>query len=196
MDGVLVDAAPWHYQAFNGALREFGFEISAEEHAKHYNGLPTRVKLKMLSVLHGLPTELHSKIEQIKQQLTQEIVAFHCKRAPETIRILERLKNEGHLLAVCSNSIRSSIDMILGSLEIGHYFDFILSNEDVSAPKPDPEIYLKAVSLSGYSPSRCIAIEDTELGVTAALAAGIPALRIQGTHELSYELIKQFAQAL
>ena len=196
MDGVLVDAAPWHYLAFNAALREFGFEISAEEHAQRYNGLPTRIKLEMLSKSHGLSKDLYPKIQQIKQQMTEQIIVSNCKRAPKTIKLLERLKNDGHKLAVCSNAIRSSIELILGKLEITHYFGFILSNEDVLRPKPDPEIYLKAVALSGYPACQCMAIEDTELGVSAALAAGIQVFHILGTNELSYELIGGFIRTL
>ena len=59
MDGVLIDAREWHYEALNRALRLFGMEISRTDHLTTFDGLPTRRKLEMLSSTNGLPVELH-----------------------------------------------------------------------------------------------------------------------------------------
>ena len=58
MDGVLVEAKDWHYEAFNKALDVFGLPISRSEHLSLYDGLPTRKKLEMLTEKKGLPTQL------------------------------------------------------------------------------------------------------------------------------------------
>jgi beta-phosphoglucomutase-like phosphatase (HAD superfamily) len=67
LDGVLVDATEWHYEALNRALRLFGFGITRYEHLAGYNGLPTRRKLEMLSVEKGLPVALHGMVGRLKQ---------------------------------------------------------------------------------------------------------------------------------
>ena len=70
MDGVLIEAKEWHYEALNQALGIFGYEINRFEHLTSYDGLPTRVKLNKLTVEKGLPESLHGFINEMKQQYT------------------------------------------------------------------------------------------------------------------------------
>lgn len=79
MDGVLIEAKDWHYEALNGALELFGMSISRYDHLVTYDGLPTKKKLEMLSLERGLPKGLHKFINDMKQQYTMEIVHAKCK---------------------------------------------------------------------------------------------------------------------
>ena len=79
MDGVLIEAKNWHYEALNKSLRLFGHEISKVDHLTTYDGLPTWKKLEMLSIERGLPVELHEFINEMKQLYTMEIVHTQCK---------------------------------------------------------------------------------------------------------------------
>jgi beta-phosphoglucomutase-like phosphatase (HAD superfamily) len=79
MDGVLIEAKDWHYEALNRALSLFGFEISRYDHLTTYDGLPTRKKLEMLSLEADLPRELYDFINEMKQIYTMEIVHAQCK---------------------------------------------------------------------------------------------------------------------
>ena len=81
MDGVLIDAKEWHYEALNKALSLFGYEISRYDHLITYDGLPTKDKLKMLSMERGLPEKLHPYINQLKQKYTIERVNMEIGRA-------------------------------------------------------------------------------------------------------------------
>ena len=78
LDGVLVDATEWHYEALNRALGLFGFNIARYEHLTTYNGLPTRKKLEMLSVEKGFPRGLQSLTHQIRQKYTREEILRSC----------------------------------------------------------------------------------------------------------------------
>ena len=66
MDGVLIDAKDWHYEALNKSLELFGMEISRYDHLVTFDGLPTKKKLEMLSLERGLPEELHNFINRLK----------------------------------------------------------------------------------------------------------------------------------
>ena len=114
MDGVLIDATDWHYEALNDALALFGMAIPREQHLAVYDGLPTRHKLKTLTLTRGLPARLHGFINELKQRRTLELAFTHCR--PKFIHqfALSRLKAEGYRLAVCSNSIRQTVDAMLG----------------------------------------------------------------------------------
>ena len=76
MDGVLIDAKDWHYEALNKALGLFGIEISQYDHLHTFDGLPTKVKLEMLSEKYYLPEQLHSFVNQMKQLYTTQIVEW------------------------------------------------------------------------------------------------------------------------
>src|SRR5476649_554944 len=95
MDGVLIDAKEWHYEALNKALGLFGMEISRYDHLVTYDGLPTRQKLEMLSLEKGLPRALHTFLNQLKQEFTFELIQTKCKPVFRHQYALARLKNEG-----------------------------------------------------------------------------------------------------
>ena len=149
LDGVLVDAKEWHYEALNRALGLFGMEVSRYDHLVTYDGLPTLKKLEMLSIERGLPRSLHKLINDIKQQYTMEIVHAQCKAIFYHEYALSKLNQDGYKLAVCSNSIKKTIETMLESAGISQYFDFYISNQDVKKPKPDPEMYIKAFKKFG-----------------------------------------------
>src|ERR1700738_2790496 len=103
MDGVLIEAKDWHFEALNRALRLFGFEISRYDHLTTFDGLPTRRKLQILSTVHELPAELHDLINDMKQRYTMEIVNARCKPRFAHEYALSQLHALGYRLAVASN---------------------------------------------------------------------------------------------
>ena len=185
MDGVLIDAKEWHYEALNRALDLFGMPISRFDHLTTFDGLPTRKKLEMLSVERGLPEELHEFINEMKQAYTMEIVHAQCKPTFIHEYALSRLKTAGYRLAVCSNSVRQTVVTMMDKANLTPYLDLMVSNEDVSKGKPDPEMYLKAISTFGLLPTECLIVEDNENGIRAARASGANVLvvkDVQDTH--------------
>jgi len=191
MDGVLIDAKDWHYEALNKALALFGFEITRTEHLSTYDGLPTSVKLKKLTIEKGLPKKLHKFISEIKQQYTIQIIQEQCRPRFNHEFALMKLKAEGYRIAVCSNSIRMTIEMMMDYAKLTQYLEFIVSNQDVKNAKPDPEIYLTAMEKMGLSPDECLICEDNENGIKAALASGGHLLNIVTVDDVNYENIKK-----
>lgn len=189
MDGVLIEAKDWHYEALNRALNLFGFNISRYDHLVTYDGLPTSRKLEMLTVERGLPKGLHPFINEMKQRYTEEYIFTRCK--PKFIHqyALSRLKSEGYNLAVASNSIRKSIDLMMEKADIDKYLDFKLSNQDVAKAKPDPEIYNLAISRLGLTPKECLICEDNQNGIKAALASGAYLFKVDTVNDVTYNNI-------
>lgn len=190
MDGVLIEARDWHYEALNRALRLFGFEISRYAHLSTYDGLPTSKKLEMLSIESDLPRALHGFINEMKQQYTMEIVHTECRPTFSHELALSTLKAQGYRLAVASNSIRSTVHTMMERSNLARYLDLMLSNEDVAKPKPDPEIYVAAMRGLGLEPHECLIVEDNDNGVKAALASGAHLLRVRDVHEVNIENIE------
>lgn len=195
LDGVLVDATEWHYEALNRALALFGFEITRYEHLTTYNGLPTRRKLEMLSVEKGLPRALHGLISRIKQAYTVQEIQTRCWPNFEKEYMLARLRREGYRLAVCSNAVRESVVMMLERSGILGYFELVVSNEDVSNPKPHPEIYTETCRRMGLTPSRVVVVEDAPHGIEAARRAGAIVCEVSGFPEVDWKRVGGFVNA-
>lgn len=189
MDGVLIDAREWHFEALNRALDLFGFQISRYDHLVTYDGLPTSTKLNMLTRERALPAQLHTLINDLKQQYTLSIVQASCSPTFHHQYALARLKAEGYRLALCSNSISRTIAIMMEKAQLANYMEFCLSNEDVSCPKPHPEIYIKAMARLDVSPQNTLVIEDNENGIKAAIASGAHIMRVAGPDDVTYAAI-------
>jgi beta-phosphoglucomutase len=189
MDGVLIEAKEWHYEALNKALDLFGMAISRYEHITTYDGLPTKTKLQMLSIERGLPEQLHAFINDMKQLYTMEMVHSQCK--PKFIHeyALSRLKGNGYKLAVCSNSIRNTVETMMEKASLRQYLDIIISNQDVCKGKPDPEMYVKAMENLDLQPEECLIVEDNENGIKAAKASGAHLLVVEDVMDTNYKNI-------
>lgn len=192
MDGVLIEAKNWHYEALNRALKLFGFEITHDDHVTTYDGLPTSRKLEMLSNEYDLPRELHPFIEEMKQAYTMEIIHTECK--PRFIHeyALSKLKESGYKLALASNSIRKTVEMMMFYSCLDQYLEIALSNEDVKRAKPYPDIYLKAIDLLGLKAHECVIVEDNEKGIQAAIAAKAHVLKVKEVTDVTLQNIQLF----
>jgi beta-phosphoglucomutase len=189
MDGVLIDAKDWHYEALNTALRLFGSEISRYDHLVTFDGLPTRDKLEMLTIEKDFPRGLHKFVNVMKQQYTMEIVYSKCKPTFHHQFALSSLKAHNYKLAVCSNSIKNSIQIMMEKSGLLEYLDFFISNEDVNKGKPDPEMYNLAIAKLGLTPQECLIVEDNENGLKAAYASGANVLKVDTVEDVNFENI-------
>lgn len=191
MDGVLIDAKEWHYEALNRALELFGMPISRFDHLTTFDGLPTRKKLEMLSLDRGLPNQLHEFLNEMKQRYTMEIVHTQCKPRFVHEYALSGLKSRGYKLAVCSNSVRATVETMMQKAELEKYLELMVSNEDVYKGKPDPEMYIKAMSYFQFQPDECLIVEDNENGIKAAQASGGHLLVVRDVAETNLENITE-----
>ncbi|RFA22633.1 HAD family hydrolase [Subtercola boreus] len=189
MDGVLVDAKEWHYEALNLALGLFGYTIQRTEHVETFDGLPTKRKLEILTAERGLPAGLHRFINEMKQSYTMEMIHTRCRPTFAHQFALAHLKREGMLIGVASNSIRESVELMMQKTALSQYLDVLLGATDVKLPKPDPDIYLEAVSRLGLTSAEVLVVEDNQNGIAAAKAAGCHVLEVEDTHEVNLENI-------
>jgi len=190
MDGVLIDAKDWHYEALNRALKHFGFDISRYDHLVTFDGLPTKAKLKMLSIERGLPDGLHEFLNQLKQIYTLELVHAKCKPVFQHEYALSRLTQDGYLLAVASNSVRQSVDLMMEKSGLAKYLTVQLSNEDVDKAKPAPDIYIAAARFIGVPAQQCLVVEDNPKGIEAAKSAMCRVLPVNSVLDVTYDRIK------
>lgn len=194
LDQTIVFTGNIHFESLNKALSEASPEyvISKEDHDSVYNGLPSKKKLEML-VAKGLPAELTKEILNKKQQYTEFFVRkLICKDDYKQQRdCLSRLKDDGYLLACCSNAIKSSVHNMLECSVGTDLFDIILSNEEVTKPKPDKEIYVLAAALANVNnPREVVVVEDSLYGIMSGTDSGAFVVVVKDPFDFSYDFIK------
>lgn len=190
LDGVLVNMPDAHYEALNRALNLFGAQVQEEEHHTHFNGLPTRKKIEELERQGRLPLGLKEFINTIKQHYTKEVIPRYCVPDYSKIIMLQHLKHEGYLLGCCSNSVRETLHLMLRSAGLFDFFDLVLGNDEITNPKPHPEIYLTAFSRLHIQPHEALIVEDAPHGIAAAKASGARVLEVRNTEDVHLALFE------
>ena len=190
LDGVLIDSKEIHFLALNGALKSVDskYVINETDHATKYDGLSTSKKLEILNSEKSLPKEQFKLIWDLKQKITSKLLE-EIKIDKELISFMEILKRNDIRIALASNSIKSTIDLVLMKLGIQEYMSLILSNEDVTFPKPHPEIYWKTMSYFGALPDNTIIFEDSYIGRLAAQRSGAHLIPVDSRKDLTLEKI-------
>jgi HAD superfamily hydrolase (TIGR01509 family) len=190
LDGVLVDALPLHEKALLRAIKEItDITIINEEHKK-YAHRPTLVKLKMM-VDDGIFNEkLIEKISKRKQQLTISLISKEIIPLFNVIDTIRFLKKYGVVIGCASNCIRKTLVSVLKTIGIIKDFDILISNEDVKHGKPSPEMYLKIMDNFGFNGEETLIVEDSDVGIKAAIAAKAFVLEVFHPYILNIELLK------
>ncbi|MBK6911832.1 MAG: HAD family hydrolase [bacterium] len=185
-DGVLVDSE-WLVARIEVETRaEFGQQISIEEYIRRYVGLSTRSP-EYLESLNGLPPEFRDIMRvRVERAFHEELEAI-----PGVADLLERIRHRPK--AIASSSSPHEIEMMLEHVGLLHHFELhaaapaaatplltssrkghnIYSVSMVARPKPAPDVYLFAAEQNNIAPSQCLVIEDSVVGATAALSAGM-----------------------
>lgn len=189
MDGVLIDARDWHYEALNDALEIFGAHIPYDEHQLRFNGLPTREKLRILTQEGRLPFHVHDLVNDVKQERTLRQAAKLCFPDVSHLILLGTLKARGIRLGVATNSIRQTSSTMLAFAGVLPFLDVLITNEDVQRPKPSPEIYIRACEMLGVHPNMTLVIEDHDIGKASAEAAGCYCIQVSGPQDVRLDLV-------
>ena len=192
LDGVLVDARELHYEALNRALDSIDskYVITRKEHLSTYDGLSTTKKLNMLTQNKGLSVELHDTVWGLKQKMTLEIIDGFS--VDDRIRgIIRSFKSDGYTIACATNSIRETAKLQLIRKGFFEYIDFMYSNQDVTNPKPNSEMYLKCMIKAEVNPNETVIVEDSHIGRKGALSSGAYLCAVEDSDDVSYDKIKK-----
>lgn len=164
IDGVLCSSKKLHEISFILALNKFGYNITEDFHKEKLDGLPTLVKLGILNVKESEIPLIFNEKQRLTFQMANDFIVF----SQEKFELFREIKDRNKKIAVCSNSIRDFSKIVLQIMKLDGFVDLLLSNEDVTNPKPNPEIYLKCMNSLGVSPIDSVIFEDSKFGLDAA----------------------------
>lgn len=172
MDGTLIDSEEFHWISWRDTMAKEGVTITREQFLASFGQRNDSIIPSWLGAA-STPERVDS-ISTAKEKLYRYLVRKHgMSPLPGVATWIHRLHEQGWLQAVASAAPRANIDVVLESLKAAHYFQTIVSAENVHKGKPDPEVYLMAASRLGASPESSIVVEDALAGVEAAHNAGM-----------------------
>lgn len=183
LNGTMIDDMDYHTQAWYQVLtRQLGASLSYDAVKKEMYGKNREVLLRIFG--EGRFSE--AEIEQLsieKEKQYQDAFRPHLQLLPGLTAFLRQSKEAGIKMAICSAAITSNIEYVIDGLDIRHYFDALVSADDVATSKPDPETFLKGAALLGIAPEACLVFEDAPKGVEAAVNAGMHAMVLTTMHQ-------------
>jgi beta-phosphoglucomutase len=172
LDGVLVDTAVYHYQAWKKLANSLGFDFTHEQN-EQLKGVNRMRSLDKILAWGGVEKSQEEKEELATLKNTWYVDMISKMSAsevlPGSLELLEALQAKGIKIALGSASKNSGL--ILERTKLTHFFDAIVDGNAVTTSKPDPEVFVKGAELLETASEKCIVFEDASAGVEAALAA-------------------------
>ena len=173
-DGTIADSMPLHYVAWKKALGEWKCEFP-EELFYAWGGRRTPEIISTLNRMQGLSMPV-AAVASRKEALYYELLP-ELKPVAEVLEHIEA--QHGRIpFAVVSGSARDSVTASLAALKLLDRFEALVCAGEYERSKPDPEAFLLAAERLGVAPQDCLVFEDTEMGIQAAAAAGMAAVRV------------------
>ena len=179
MDGVLVDSEPLFLSAINKLLEQEGVEpVSVKENEEFLIGTTINETWRQLKLRRPLPLPASEYIQRY-DDIVRQVMMEELAPQPGVKELIEACNERGLLKAVASSSLHMWVDLKLNAIGLTGAFDAVLGGDDVSRGKPEPEIYIKAAERLGVPPDECIAIEDSPIGIAAAVASGAHTIAVR-----------------
>lgn len=174
LDGVVVDTAKYHFQAWKRLGKELNFDFTEEDNER-LKGVSRMDSLNILLEIGNVELSEADKLAYADKK-NSWYKEFVMKMTPDEILpgvldFFEELKNAGYKIALGSAS-KNAVS-ILEKLNIIDWFDVIIDGTKTKKAKPDPQVFLLGAEGLNITPAECVVFEDAEAGVEAALNAGM-----------------------
>lgn len=172
MDGVLVDTLATLYQVYLTILKRYQV-IGCRQEFDRLNGPNMEEVVEILTSTHKTLPNKATLLNEF--HLAHSNLYANAELVPEALDVLKKLAQLNIPCAIASAATKHNIQYVLDKFSLNQYFQYIVSGDDVKFAKPHPEIYQKAASL--LNSQHLYAIDDSPLGVTSALMAGVPCIQ-------------------
>ena len=182
-DGVVIDSSQQHEESWELLAAEVGKPLPADHFLRGF-GMKNQVIIPRILRWTEDPDEIH-RYSLRKEELYRAIVRERgIEPLPGVIPLLRMLAEHGVRCAVASSTHRENIETIFDVIGVRPFFDAVVTAEDVSHGKPDPEVFVKSAARIGCPPDRCVVFEDAHVGIEAGLAAGAKVIAVATTNSL------------
>jgi len=172
LDGVLVDTAEYHYQAWRKVAIEEDIPFNRKINEK-LRGISRRGSLEIMLQGRRLSEEKMVEIMERKNNYYKEFIEKITpgEILPGVHELLAEIKNKGKKIAVAS--VSKNAETVIDKLGLIESIDAIADGYSVEKTKPAPDLFLHAAKLLHLSPKQCVVVEDAESGIEAGIVAGM-----------------------
>lgn len=170
MDGVIIDSEPLHFELEKELLEELGGTVTKKEHAAFVGTTDYNI-WSTFKRQFDLKPSIEEILEIKKKRFIKSIHRVNLVENFEEFML--NLYNHGYPMALASSNNKKAVKAIVDKFHLDEYIKFIISGEEVTNGKPDPEIFLTVAEKIKIEPADCLVIEDAQNGVKAAKAAGM-----------------------
>ncbi|NIG54226.1 HAD family phosphatase [Chitinophaga sp. Cy-1792] len=181
MNGTMINDMEYHLEGWYNMLNKLGANLDREQVRGHMYGKNEELLERIFGKDHFTAEQMAS-IAQEKEELYQEAFRPHLQLIAGLPAFLEKAAALNIPMAIGTAANQFNIGYVLDNLNIRHYFKAVISAEDVTSSKPDPEVFLKAAAEVEVAPAQCIVFEDAPKGVEAAANAGMQAVVLTTMH--------------
>ena len=190
LDGVLVDTKDLHFMALNKALKKSNAKniISYNDHVNIYDGLPTVEKIRILNQKKIISKKMNKVVMMNKQKFTLQLLKKKIKYNKDIYNIFSKMSKK-YKLAIATNAVNETLDICVDILRIRKFCNYLISNENVSTPKPHPEIYLRCLINLGLKPKETLIIEDSHYGRISAQDSGCNLMPVKSLNDVTLDNI-------
>jgi HAD superfamily hydrolase (TIGR01509 family) len=172
LDGTLVDSGDYHWRAWRDTMRAERVALTYEQFLASFGQKNDRILTAWLGPTVTL--DAIARIGDAKEALYRELAAAGgLVPLPGAAEWVRQLHGAGWRQAIASSAPAENVRVMLDVLNLDEYFDAIVSAEDVTAGKPDPQVFLVAAAKVGVAPGACVVVEDAAAGIDAARRAGM-----------------------
>ncbi|MBC8868465.1 MAG: HAD family phosphatase [Planctomycetes bacterium] len=187
VDGVLVDSYNAHYQSWQLLCRERGLEMTHGQFIATF-GRTSREIIKELWPDRITTEAAVAEHDDRKEELYRGLLTSDFLALDGAVELIDDLHQAGFPLAVGSSGPPENVGLVLDALDRRDVFGGVVTGDDVSRGKPDPQVFLLGAERIGASPANCVVIEDAPVGVTAAHAAGMKCVAVVSTGRVREKL--------
>jgi len=190
LDGTLVDSEEYHWRSWDETMTAEGAAISRAQFIETFGLRNDEILPVWLGP--GASALRIARVSEEKEALYRKLVrGGGLKPLPGAAEWVRQLRGEGWRQAIASSAPRENVDAVLEALGLAASFDAIVSAEDVTAGKPDPQVFLGAARRLGLPPERCVVVEDSAAGIEGARRAGMRSIGVGRNGRLPADLVIQ-----
>lgn len=183
MDGVLVNSNPFHLEKWVEFLNERRIGFQRDDLPKLILGQRNDTAFRHFFG-PALSEEESRRLGEALEEKFREAFRPHVKPLPGLTRLVAECHRSGVPMAVASSAMAKNVEFVVDALGFRRYFRCLVSGDEVSRPKPDPEIYVRTAEKLGLDPAGCVAFEDSFVGIESAKRAGMKCVAIASTFAL------------
>jgi beta-phosphoglucomutase len=183
-NGVIVDDESQHCDALIATLAEYGYVLDRDAYYRDYLGFDDRECFRFTFERIGRPQDETALRDAIARKHSQyeRAIRSSMRLVPGAADFVESAALDGFQLAIVSGALRSEIELVLELAGLRPHFAEIVAAEDVGVCKPDPQGFNRAREMLDLPPKRCVVIEDSLPGLSAARSAGLRCVMLATSH--------------